>query len=88
MGQLTDLHAPPDNVTDKRLKTWPWRGGPKKEKKKKKILDDTQLHLHNSPIPSNSSWKVPQNFPGKMSTNDIYQTPLNSRYASKSFPAH
>lgn len=53
MGQLTDLHAPPDNVTDKRLQIW--RGGPKKEKKKKKFLDDTQLHLHNSPIPSNSS---------------------------------
>lgn len=53
MGQLTDLHAPHDNVTDKRLQTWPWRGGPKKEKKKeKKILDDTQLHLHNSPISS------------------------------------
>lgn len=33
MGQLTDLHAPPDNVTDKRLQTW--RGGPKKEKKEK-----------------------------------------------------
>lgn len=51
MGQLTDLHAPPDNVTDKRLQTW--RGGPKKEKeKRKKSLDDTQLHLHNSPISS------------------------------------